>query len=221
MIRKIQLTLLSILTLCCTCITYITINKDNIKVNAKQTTIMLDAGHGGYDSGSVAIDDTLEKDYNLKIVKALGKILKSKGYNVVYTRTSDKVSWSDDNKEDLQARCDLAKSKNADYFISIHLNASNYYDDGASGYEIYCDFNNSKTKKLSKSILNQLDNLNYSTNRGLQDTNETSLYVVSKNTVPAILIEAGFITDSNDVYYIQNNTEQLAQAISKGISKSI
>ena len=52
-----------------------------------------------------------EKDINLDIALLVGKQLKSYGYKVVYTRTSDSVSWSNDNKENLQTRCDLAKEK--------------------------------------------------------------------------------------------------------------
>ncbi len=95
----------------------------------------------------------------------------------MYTRTSDSVSWSKDNIENLQTRCDLAKKKNADLFVSIHLNSSEYE---ANGYEIYCDFNNKNTVKLSNSILKQLDKLDYSTNRGLLNTNETLLHVIAK-----------------------------------------
>lgn len=212
---KILLTLTLITSLC----VYF-VNNDNIYAKETKITIMLDAGHGGYDAGSIAYDGTYEKDYNLKIAKKLGKVLTEKGYNVVYTRTSDSVSWPDDNLKDLQTRCKLAKKENADYFISIHLNASDY-DDGAFGYEIYCDAQNKKTTKLSKSILKSLDALNYSTNRGLLDTNETPLYVVSHNNVPSILIEAGFITDSSDLDYIKYNTDSLAQAIATGIQKSL
>ena len=95
----------------------------------------------------------------------------------MYTRTSDSVSWSKDNIENLQTRCDLAKTKNADLFVSTHLNSSEYE---ANGYEIYCDFNNKNTVKLSNSILKQLDKLDYSTNRGLLNTNETLLHVIAK-----------------------------------------
>lgn len=159
-----------------------------------------------------------EKDINLDIALLIGKQLKSYGYKVVYTRTSDSVSWSNDNVEDLQTRCDLAKKKNADLFVSIHLNSSEY---DASGYEIYCDFTNKTTVKLSNSILTQLDQLDYSTNRGLLDTNETPLYVVKNNKVDAILIEAGFISDDSDLYYLKNNTKNIAIAIAKGIKKSL
>ena len=178
----------------------------------------LQSAHGGYDVGAESNYGDYEKDINLDIALLVGKQLKSYGYKVVYTRTSDSVSWSDDNTEDLQMRCDLANKKNADLFVSIHLNSSEYE---ANGYEIYCDFNNKNTVKLSNSILKQLDQLYYSTNRGLLDTNETPLYVVANNEVDAILIEAGFISDDSDLYYLKNYTKNIAIAIAKGIKKSL
>lgn len=136
--KKILMTLL--LTFCIGC-TYTLLNETNMNVYAKSTkeTIMIDAGHGGYDVGSISNFDDYEKDINLDIALLVGKQLKSYGYNVVYTRTSDSVSWPSDNKKDLQARCNLAQKKNADLFVSIHLNSSEY---DASGYKIYCDFTN-------------------------------------------------------------------------------
>lgn len=138
---------------------------------------MIDAVHGGYDVGAESNYGDYEKDINLDIALLVGKQLKSYGYKVVYTRTSDSVSWSNDNKENLQTRCDLAKEKECRLFVSIHVNSSEYE---ANGYEIYCDFNNKNTVKLSNSILKQLDKLDYSINRGLLDTNETPLYVIAK-----------------------------------------
>lgn len=215
--KKILMTLL--LTFCIGC-TYTLLNETNMNVSAKSTkeTIMIDAGHGGYDVGSISNFDDYEKDINLDIALLVGKQLKSYGYNVIYTRTSDSVSWPSDNKKDLQARCNLAQKKNADLFISIHLNSSEY---DASGYEIYCDFTNKTTVKLSNSILTQLDQLDYSYNRGLLDTNETPLYVVANNEVDAILIEAGFISDDSDLYYLKNYTNNIAKAIAAGIKKSL
>lgn len=177
----------------------------------------LQSAHGGYDVGAVSNYGDYEKDINLDIALLIGKQLKSYGYKVVYTRTSDSVSWSNDNKENLQTRCDLAKKRNADLFVSIHLNSSEYE---ADGYEIYSDFNNKNTVKLSNLILKQLDKLDYSTNRGLLDTSETPLYVIANNKVDAILIEAGFISDDSDLYYLKNYTNNVATAIAKGKKKS-
>lgn len=206
-----------LLTFCIGC-TYTLLNEKDTTVSAKSTkeTIMIDAGHGGYDVGAVSNYGDYEKDINLDIALLIGKQLKSYGYKVVYTRTSDSVSWSEDNVEDLQTRCDLDMKKNVDFFVSIHLNSSEYE---ANGYEIYSDFNNKNAVKLSNSILKQLDQLNYLTNRGLLDTNEAPLYVVKNNKVDAILIEAGFISDDSDLYYLKNYTKNIATAIAAGIKK--
>lgn len=215
--KKLLMTLL--LTFCIGCV-YTLLNEKDTMVSAKSTkeTILIDAGHGGYDVGAESYYGDYEKDINLDIALLIGKQLKSYGYKVVYTRTSDSVSWSNDNTEDLQTRCDLAKKKNSDLFVSIHLNSSEYE---ANGYEIYCDFNNKNTVKLSNSILKQLDQLYYSTNRGLLDINETPLYVVKNNKVDSILIEAGFISDDSDLYYLKNHTKNIATTIAKGIKKSL
>lgn len=215
--KKLLMTLLLTFYIGCT---YTLLNEKDTTVSAKSTkeTIMIDAGHGGYDVGAESNYGDYEKDINLDIALLVGKQLKSYGYKVVYTRTSDSVSWSNDNVEDLQTRCDLAKKKNTDLFVSIHLNSSEY---DASGYEIYCDFTNKNTVKLSNSFLDQLDKLDYSSNRGLLDTNETPLYVVANNEVDAILIEAGFISDDSDLYYLKNYTNNVATAIAKGIKKSL
>ena len=212
--------LMSLLLIFCIGCTFTLLNETNINVSAKSTkeTIMIDAGNGGYDVGAVSNYGDYEKDINLDIALLIGKQLKSYGYKVVYTRTSDSVSWSNDNKENLQTRCDLAKKRNADLFVSIHLNSSEYE---ADGYEIYSDFNNKNTVKLSNLILKQLDKLDYSTNRGLLDTNETPLYVIANNKVDAILIEAGFISDDSDLYYLKNYTNNVATAIAKGKKKSL
>ena len=72
---------------------------------------MIDAGHGGYDVGAESFYGDYEKDNQFRYCFTVGKQLKSYGYNVVYTHTSDSVSWPSNNKKDLQARCDLAKKR--------------------------------------------------------------------------------------------------------------
>lgn len=72
---------------------------------------------------------------------------------------------------------------------------------------------------MSNSILKQLDQFDYSTNRGLLDTNETPLYVVKNNKVDAILIEAGFISDDSDLYYLKIIQKILRQPLPKASKK--
>lgn len=187
---------------------------------SNKETIVLDAGHGGYDVGCIALDGTYEKDITLNLTLQIGDILEENGYNVVYTRTSDNVSWPEDNEQDLQARVDIAQEADADYFVSIHINSSNY-NDGASGFETYVNFSDETMVSMANSIHTYLSNLNYTQDRGLYDAHENPLYVLVNNNVPALLLEVGFITDSNDAWYMENEDEALSEAIANGIITSL
>ena len=90
-------------------------------------TIMLDAGHGGKDPGAIS-HGIKEKDINLKMVKILGRLLKRRGFRVLYTRTRDVFI-------PLEERTALANSKKADLFISIHCNA--HRNHRLRGLEVY------------------------------------------------------------------------------------
>ena len=91
--------------------------------------VVIDPGHGGKDPGAIGPRGLKEKDINLSVGKKLGKILEKKhGINIIYTRTNDKFV-------SLDKRTQLANSKNADMFISIHTNASKRR--GARGIETY------------------------------------------------------------------------------------
>ncbi len=83
----------------------------------KEKTIVIDAGHGGKDSGAVGPSRRYEKTITLNIGKYLFKILKERGYKVYLTRARDKYV-------SLKYRTKLANKKNADMFISIHANAA-------------------------------------------------------------------------------------------------
>ena len=105
-------------------------------IDPPEWIIVLDAGHGGYDPGSVAEDGAMEKDITLQITLKTGAILEREdGVRVVYTRNSDALSWPPQEAEDLAARVRIAQQARADMLISIHLNAAE--DASASGYETY------------------------------------------------------------------------------------
>ena len=100
-------------------------------------------------------------------------------------------------KDDLRTRVAIGEEAGADYYISIHTNASEY-GDGASGFEAYIDYENDTITAMAQSIEQKLMQLGYTQNRGLKSTQESSLYVIDSNPVPAMLLELGFITDSAD-----------------------
>ncbi|MEG0506535.1 MAG: N-acetylmuramoyl-L-alanine amidase [Longicatena sp.] len=196
--------------------------KVNIQAKNMNTTnsnvIVLDAGHGGYDCGSISSDGVYEKDITLAITLKIGDILEKAGYHIVYTRVSDEVSWSDDNFIDLASRVEIAQAANADYYISIHTNASEY-NDGVKGFESYIDYSNQTIQAMAKQIETNMSSLNYTENRGIKSSAERPLYVIDENEVPALLLELGFISDNEDASYLTSTQNQLliASAIADGI----
>lgn len=91
-------------------------------------TVMIDPGHGGKDPGAQGLSGLTEKDVNLRFAKFLGEALQKKGLNVIYTRTSDVFI-------PLETRTELANSKGADLFVSIHCNS--HTDKSSAGMETY------------------------------------------------------------------------------------
>lgn len=173
--------------------------------------VVLDAGHGGEDVGCIN-GNIYEKDINLKYTKEIGNELMKNGIQVYYTRKSDQ-RIKDSQKDDLQARCDFAYEKKADYFISIHVNAS---ESNVQGFEAYYYHENERSYNLASHILNCMEKLKYSKNRGLYEGN--SLYVIKNNKVNSILIELGYIR-SQDIDYLTNDTKikKLSKKIAEGI----
>lgn len=167
--------------------------------------VVLDAGHGGYDAGA-SNKGTKEKDLNFKIIYTL-----MKGYfasnapdtKVYWTRTSDTFIT-------LANRASFASKVEADLFISLHMNSA--HSSSANGTEVYYSTNNNSKSFsgiTSKTVATLLKNnlvANLGTNsRGVKTA---GYYVTKRNTVPAVLIELGFLSGSSDYYKLTNSTFQ-------------
>lgn len=190
-------------------------------VNSKDTSeyvVVLDAGHGGDDSGSTTYDESyLEKDIVLEITLQLGEMLEAEGINVVYTRDGDVVADSDNNKKDLANRVAISNANNTALYLSIHLN---YYESGdVSGFETWVDSTDQKALAFAQEIQNQLSILGYSEDRGIKDENESTLYVIENNKATSALVELGFITSQNDLTYLlsEDGSTCIANALKSSI----
>jgi N-acetylmuramoyl-L-alanine amidase CwlD len=180
--------------------------------------IAIDPGHGGYDAGAVGPTGILEKNVNLAIALKVGKILQQNGIDVVYTRTSDNVSWPSDVVKDLQTRCDIANNANVNYFVCIHANS--YTDPTVNGTETYYLSGSTEGQKLAQSIQQELVKANGLQDRGIKTAN----YYVLKNTnVPAILTEVAFISNPSEESLLNSNDfqEKSAEGIANGILKAV
>jgi N-acetylmuramoyl-L-alanine amidase len=147
---------------------------------------VLDAGHGGRDSGAVG-NGLREKDLTLKIVKHIGRLLSEyEGIEVHYTRTDDRFL-------ELSERAAIANKLKADYFISVHINAG-----GGTGFESYI-YNGQVSSAtiayqnvIHGEIMRAIGNV---TDRGKKRAN----YAVLRETcMPAVLTENLFIDNPND-----------------------
>ena len=181
--------------------------------------IAVDAGHGYPDAGAVGPNGTLEKDNTLAIANMLASALRAGGATVVMTRTSDNAPTSANfnTGTDLMNRVATANNAKADLFVSIHNDA--FYNASASGTTTYYNSSNVKavlSSQLAAVVQAELIKALGTTNRGVKDAN---FYVIKYTTMPAILVEAGFI--SNEVEEQKLSTTAFRQSIADVIMKGM
>ncbi|MDO4963713.1 MAG: N-acetylmuramoyl-L-alanine amidase CwlD [bacterium] len=195
-------------------------------VNAKNNTsnlsligkvIYIDAGHGGLDPGST-YGKIYEKDINLSICKKLQKVLEEEGAIVYMTRYDDyDLSINNTNgrkKRDLNNRVKIINDSNADMYISIHLNSIS--SSKWSGAQVFYDDVNNNNYSLALIIQNRLKK-DLKTNRKVKEIK--NMLMNRKITIPGVLVEAGFLSNSNDRYLLKQSDYQykIASSIRDGI----
>ncbi|MGG0092579.1 N-acetylmuramoyl-L-alanine amidase family protein [Bacillus altitudinis] len=164
-------------------------NKDLLK----GLKVVIDAGHGGKDSGAFNAV-VKEKDLVLNQAKSLTSMLVSVGAEVFLTRGNDTFV-------ELSQRAKFANTKNADLFISLHANRSQTRSDDSLGFESYVHDSLSKTGKtykIGKAIHNAVHEKIKPfgiKDRGLKQAN---FAVLRETKMPAILLECGFLTSTKD-----------------------
>lgn len=168
-------------------------------------SIMLDAGHGGRDPGAV-YNGRQEKDDALRLTLAVGEILQNNGIDVEYTRTTDVY-------ETPYQKAMEANNAGVDFFVSIHRN-SFPTDNEVSGVEtLVYDLSGIKYE-MAQNINEQLEAIGF-VNLGVKA--RPNLVVLKRTKMPAVLVEAGFINSDVDNQLFDNNFDDIAQAIARGI----
>ena len=172
-------------------------------------TVMLDAGHGGYDNGA-SFNGRKEKDDTLNLVLAIGTILENEGIDVLYTRTTD-IYQSPTQK------AQIANESDADYFISIHRNSSTS-PEMYSGVQTLVYENSGIPAVFAENINNELEKVGFF-NIGVEE--RKNLAVLRRTKMPAALVEVGFINTEKDNNLLDLKFPEVAQAIAKGISDTV
>ncbi|MDY7396743.1 N-acetylmuramoyl-L-alanine amidase [Aureibaculum sp. 2210JD6-5] len=183
--------------------------------DASKKVIVIDPGHGGIDPGATGVNGVLEKDVVLNIAKELIRLnetLFEGNFDIYLTRYTDTLISLGD-------RAKLAKTLKADVFVSLHCNASQVF---SKGMEVYVHHSNKLYTKSSiafgLSVLNESTEKLGFKKRGGKFAN----FQVLRETVdfcPSILIETGFVTNTDEASYVKKpkNIRAIALAILMGL----
>ena len=197
-----------------------TVFSENSRSPQTQHIVVIDAGHGGFDSGKVGIDGTLEKDLNLKIAKKLQKLLEAADVKVFMTRTED-LDFSSPNtshkkREDMVQRTAIMNQAGADCIVSIHQNS--YPQESVDGAQVFYYTGSSAGNTLAALIQNQLVLTVDPSNHRIQKPNDT-YYLLKNAAAPITIVECGFLSNWAESKKLADDSYQqkLAWAIHLGI----
>jgi N-acetylmuramoyl-L-alanine amidase len=172
----------------------------------KEIVVVIDAAHGGSDKGALSSTGMAEKDLALSMASQIKKVGERQGLKIVLTRSADETLTLED-------RVTFAKKANADVFLSLHF-AFNEKSD-VSGIECYVSEDKTKfseSQKVSASLMDELKSL-----QGISVNNvkSSSAFILKGNTAPSVILELGYLSNTNDIQFISDkkNQEVIAEKI--------
>lgn len=177
------------------------------RINQQRLVVAIDPGHGGRDPGAVGIGGLQEKQVIFPIAQQVANILRQQGVEVVMTRNRD-------IELDLDPRVQIAERADADFFVSIHANAINLSRPDVNGLETYyySDAGARFARTVHDIVLRTM---------GMSDrrVRRARFYVLRRTSMPAILIEVGFVTGAEDIHNLRSPEwrSDMANAIARGI----
>jgi N-acetylmuramoyl-L-alanine amidase len=174
--------------------------------NRERQVIVIDPGHGGRDPGAVGRNNLQEKGIVLDIGKQVAEILEQNGVQAVLSRY-------DDREINLAPRVQLAERVNADFFVSIHANAISMSRPEVNGIETYYY---STGLGLAQTLHRSMLQATGANDRGVR---RARFYVLRHTSMPAVLLEVGFVTGRQDAPRLSSSSyrTRLAEAIARGI----
>ncbi|MBQ9107022.1 MAG: N-acetylmuramoyl-L-alanine amidase [Clostridia bacterium] len=181
--------------------------------------IVVDAGHGGIDGGAVAADGTAEKGINLAIAKYLNEILSLAGFNTVMTRNSDDlisdegaVTIRQKKSTDLKNRAKLLDSYDDAILISIHQNKfsqAKYW-----GAQVFYSPNAKESEALAERVQSSIATSLQADNKRKIKKSGSEIYLLHTAKHPAIMVECGFLSNSNELSKLKDSKYQSEIAFS-------
>ncbi|WP_067559943.1 N-acetylmuramoyl-L-alanine amidase family protein [Faecalibaculum rodentium] len=196
----------------------------NYIVENPVATVMIDPGHGGYDSGAVAADGTMEKDVALALALQTGEKLHNMdpSIQVIFTRYDDNVSWPDNEAEDLQARVAMAINYGATHYLAIHCNSAE--DPSALGHFGIVRQDDVTSQRICQNLDNYLAAANWGPALGFRKTSDIgSIFVVDQLGIPSMLFETGFLSNPTEAMQMRDpgNQDAISTALAQAYYDSI
>lgn len=210
-IRARNIACIGMLLLCLSCVgVYHTAQRAThvFSANKATTTLVLDAGHGGFDGGAVGVHGTTEQYINLSIAKRTQALAGLFGIDTVMTRENDEAlgyqaekSVHDNKIVDIQSRARIAQSAVNPTFLSIHLNK---FEDGKYwGAQTFYSKNNAQSKVLAQCLqTNLIAGLDTKNHRQAKQAIDT-IYLMKTLDCPAVIIECGFLSNPTEEALLQ------------------
>lgn len=185
-------------------------------------TVVIDAGHGGLDAGTIGIDGTEEKIINLSIAKMLYDYLMVSGIRCFFTRDGDYLVYGkndDTSRSDLYNRMDFINSIDNSALISIHQN--HFESEAEWGMQIWYSANNNESKIMAQSIADTSKNFLHNDNNRLCKESDDSYYLLYKAKVPSVMVECGFMSNAEENRKLKTEEYQnnLAYSIMVGFNE--
>lgn len=170
--------------------------------------VILDAGHGGSDSGNT-FGEYKEKDDVLRLALAVGKILENSSIGTEYTRVDDSYNTPYEKSE-------MANNSDANLFISFHRNMSE--NPSRSGVESLICSDDGIRKTVADNINKELEKIGFQI---LGTTKRPNLVILHHTKIPSVLIEVGYISSEKDNQLFYTKFDELASAIAKAVLASV
>lgn len=193
------------------------------KVTNKQT-IVIDAGHGGFDPGKVGTNKALEKTINLSIALKLQTLLEQNDFNVIMIRTTDVGLYTEGSKskkaEDMRNRVKIINESDAIAAVSIHQNS--YPSSEVKGAQVFYHQTSTGGKVLAEIIQEELKTTLQDGNKRVAKSNE-NYYMLKKTQCPLVIVECGFLSNPTEAELLNTNEYQdkIAWAIHLGVLKYV
>ena len=184
--------------------------------------VVLDAGHGGEDGGTSSKNGILEKDLNLSLTLLLKDQLTALGVEVVLTRDTDRLLYDPnadyvgrkkllDQRERLRITEELKEQKNTEVlFVSIHMNS--YPEESVRGMQVWYSDNTPDSRALAEALRKSATELLGDLHDRSPAAAGSSIFLLDRLTVPAVLIECGFLSSPEDAALLASDDYRLSLA---------